>query len=161
MALKKCKECGNEVSTKVKKCPNCGAPVKASSSVGCLTIIGVLILIGLFSSLFDEKDSTTTTTQTNVQKKSWREQNNSTMAYIMIEDFVKQRLKAPKSADFPGVFDGRADHVRYLGNQKYRIVSYVDAQNSFGATIRNNFIGEIEQTSEDRWRLISLELFQR
>ena len=160
MALKKCKECGNEVSTKAKKCPNCGAPVKASSSVGCLTIIGVIFLIGLFGSLFDEKDSTTTT-KTNVSKKSWREQDNSTMAYLMMEDFVKQRLKAPKSADFPGIFDGRADHVKYLGNQKYRIISYVDAQNSFGATIRNNFVGEIEQTSEDRWRLISLELFQR
>ncbi len=161
MALKKCKECGNEVSTKAKKCPNCGAPVKTSSSVGCLTIIGVIFLIGLFGSLFDDNDSSKTTTTSNVQKKSWREQDNSTMAYIMMEDFVKQRLKSPKSADFPGVFDGRGDHVKYLGNHKYRIISYVDAQNSFGATMRNNFIGEIEQNSEDRWRLISLELFQR
>lgn len=79
----------------------------------------------------------------------------------MMEDFVKERLKAPKSAEFPGIFDGRADHVTYLGNQKYRIASYVDAQNSFGATIRNNFVGEIEQTSEDNWRHISLDLIPR
>lgn len=29
MALKKCKECGNQVSTKADKCPKCGAPVIA------------------------------------------------------------------------------------------------------------------------------------
>jgi hypothetical protein len=164
MALKKCKECGNEVSTKAKTCPKCGAPVKSSSSFGCLTIIGVLFLIGFLGSLFSEKDSTTTETENNsnsVPTKSWREQDNSIMAYIMMEDFVKQQLKAPKSADFPGILDGRAEHVKYLGNQKYRIVSYVDAQNSFGASIRNNFIGEIEQTSEDHWKLIMLDIVPR
>ena len=27
MALKKCKECGNEVSSKAKKCPKCGGVI--------------------------------------------------------------------------------------------------------------------------------------
>lgn len=162
MALKQCSECGNEVSTKAKECPSCGAPVKAGSScsVGCLTMIGVIFLLAIFGSLFDGNDSTHTV-KPDVSKKNWRQQDNSTMAYIMMEDFVKQRLKAPKSAEFPGVFDGRSDHVSYLGNQKYRIISYVDAQNSFGANIRNKFIGEIKQIDENRWKLIGLELFPR
>ncbi|MEN6475661.1 MAG: zinc-ribbon domain-containing protein [Syntrophaceae bacterium] len=48
MALKKCKECGNEVSTKADKCPHCGAKVKGN--IGCLGLIGIFILIGMFGS---------------------------------------------------------------------------------------------------------------
>lgn len=79
------------------------------------------------------------------------------MAYIMIEDFVKGRLKAPGSANFPGFSEGRDQHVQRLEGQRYRIISWVDAQNGFGANIRNHFIGEIEQTSKDYWKLNSLE----
>jgi hypothetical protein len=46
MALKKCRECGNSVSTRAATCPSCGAPVKKSKTVstgcGCL-----LLLLGL------------------------------------------------------------------------------------------------------------------
>ena len=57
MALIKCTECGNEVSTKAKACPNCGAPVKSVSnaladlqkaSSGCSGCLGVAGLVGLF-----------------------------------------------------------------------------------------------------------------
>jgi hypothetical protein len=46
MAMKKCKECGKEVSSKADKCPNCGAPIKAKSvgCGGCLVV--VLIIVG-------------------------------------------------------------------------------------------------------------------
>lgn len=44
MTLLKCKECGNEISTKAESCPKCGAktgPIKAgSTNMGC----GALIL---------------------------------------------------------------------------------------------------------------------
>ena len=91
---------------------------------------------------------------------AWKTEDNKSMAYIMMEGFVKRRLKAPSTAEFPGVFDGKLDHVSSLGGQKYRIVSYVDAQNSFGAQIRTRFIGEIQQISEDEWQLISLQLLK-
>lgn len=35
---------------------------------------------------------------------------------------------------------------------------YVDSKNSFGATIRSRFSGEVEQISEDKWRLISFDI---
>ena len=87
----------------------------------------------------------------------WSDKESKSMAYIMTEDFVKQKLKSPGSAKFPSVWDGKVDHVSYLGGQKYRINSYVDSQNSFGALMRTHFTAEIQQISEDRWRLISLE----
>jgi len=59
MSLTKCKECGNQVSTKADKCPNCGAPIKKKTEVGCFAsiviIIIVLIFIGKISNFFDER----------------------------------------------------------------------------------------------------------
>ena len=58
MALKKCKECGKEVSTKADSCPNCGAKVK--QHIGCLQsmfyIFLALLFIGYLASLASKED---------------------------------------------------------------------------------------------------------
>jgi hypothetical protein len=120
----------------------------------------VIVCAGVFTG-GGGASSTGSGTSASTPRKTWKDRDNSTMAYIMMEDFVKRRLRSPSTADFPGFFGGRGDHVQYLGEQKYRIVSWVDAQNAFGATIRNNFVGEIQQVSEEQWQLISLDLFER
>ncbi len=63
---------------------------------------------------------------------------NKFVAYSYAEDFVKQNLKSPSTADFPGVSE-KDQHITNLGGGKYRIESWVDSQNSFGATIRAKF----------------------
>jgi len=47
MALRKCKECGGNVSSKAKACPSCGAPLKQSTSAatGCLAIVAVVTVV--------------------------------------------------------------------------------------------------------------------
>ena len=97
---------------------------------------------------------------TKQQKVDWSTEDNSFLAYSVMEDFVKKRLKAPSTAKFPGMFDGKADHITQLPNQTYKITSYVDAQNSFGALIRTRFIGEVQQTGEYDWQLLSLNLYK-
>lgn len=54
MALIKCKECGNEVSSEAKKCPNCGFPLKSKKKSGCLTLIVAIILIIFFIGLYEK-----------------------------------------------------------------------------------------------------------
>lgn len=49
MALTKCKECGNDVSTKAASCPTCGAAIKRKT--GCLGCLGVVTLIFIVSSV--------------------------------------------------------------------------------------------------------------
>jgi hypothetical protein len=144
MGLIKCKECGKEVSAQAKACPNCGATFPGVGAKGCAIAFLVILFIGAIAFMF-----------LHFSGKDWRERDNSDMAYIMMEEFVKKELKAPSSASFPGITESNS-HVRYLKNQKYQIVSYVDAQNAFGAKIRTHFRGEIEQIDETRWRLISL-----
>lgn len=41
MAMGKCKECGNEVSTKAEACPKCGAVLKEKT--GCLGYVGAIM----------------------------------------------------------------------------------------------------------------------
>ncbi|MCY1513860.1 hypothetical protein D9M68_483810 [compost metagenome] len=112
---------------------------------GCLTLVAVVA----GSKLLQPEDP-----------NAWKAKDNPTMAYIMMEDFVKARLKAPATAKFPGILDGRDKHVKALGEQRYFIFSYVDAQNSFGASIRTRFEGKIQQTAKGEWQLESLRLIE-
>ena len=63
---------------------------------------------------------------------------NKFLAYNYAEDFVKERLKSPSTAEFPGTFE-KDKHITELGNKEYQINSWVDSQNGFGATIRSKF----------------------
>ena len=53
-------------------------------------------------------------------------------------DLVTNRLRSPSTATFPGYLMN-LDQTRYLGNGRYEMLSYVDAQNPFGAVIRTHF----------------------
>lgn len=57
------------------------------------------------------------------------------------EDIVKKSLKAPSTAKFPGGFlDPFTDWSFGRNKDIYTVSSYVDAQTSFGAMIRSEFI---------------------
>ena len=63
---------------------------------------------------------------------------NKFLAYNYAEGFVEKMLKSPSTAEFPGVIE-KDKHITDLGEGKYKINSWVDSQNGFGATIRTNF----------------------
>ena len=86
----------------------------------------------------------------------WFELDDSISAYSIMEEFVKDRLKSPAAANFPNIFQEGKEHITRLENQTYRIISYVDSQNSFGAVLRTAFIGEVRQVSKGKWELLSL-----
>ena len=128
---------------------------KYLAGAGCVIVVIIGAWIAVDYGLMDVKNK-----KNPVAIYSWKEKDNSTMAYIMMKNYVKQRLKTPNSAEFPGLIDGRENHVRYVGEQKYEIKSWVDSQNSLGVKIRTPFIGQIEQVAKDRWSLISLNFIQ-
>lgn len=80
-------------------------------------------------------------------------------AWVMTEHFVKDKLKSPSTADFGGILSDYQDPLKVvtdLGDGKFRVRGWVEAQNSFGATIRTHFVCELKYVGNDRWRLISL-----
>lgn len=154
--LTECKDCGHQISKKADKCPNCGSPQKMSKgksqALGCL---GWIIIIFFVVMIWPESDDSEST-RSESPKVSLQEQDNKSMAYVMCENWVKDRLKSPSTAEFPSVFSGKLDNV-YKDGTTYSVTSYVDSENSFGATLRTGFTCETTQTSEDEWMLESLE----
>ena len=72
----------------------------------------------------------------------------------MCKKFLKDRLKAPATAKFASSSEERRTD---LGNGRYRVSSYVDAENSFSANLRTNYDCEVLYTGNDNWRLEALE----
>ena len=84
------------------------------------------------------------------------------MAVVQCQNYVKDRLRSPSTADFPWL-----DHsVTPAGSEAYVVRSYVDAQNGFGATVRNNYECKIqyaggEEADQRTWVLLDLSLETR
>lgn len=64
MALTKCKECGNDVSTTAKACPKCGAKVKKPTSLAMKVLLGVLGF-GIVAAMLGGEPSTPAASRTD------------------------------------------------------------------------------------------------
>lgn len=83
---------------------------------------------------------------------------DTTMAFVMSQDFVKRRLKSPSSAEFPYA-TSEGVNVIYLGDCKHKVYAYVDAVNSFGAKLRSKYYVELQnEKGTDEWKLLDLKL---
>lgn len=83
---------------------------------------------------------------------SWDKADHGTIALTQVQNFVERQLKAPGTAVWPGMFES-LDHVAAAGNQRYLIRSWVDAENSFGAKLRNRFTAVVKEVTPDQWKL--------
>ncbi|MEW9530692.1 hypothetical protein [Microbispora sp. NPDC049125] len=78
-------------------------------------------------------------------------------ASIMCERFVKDRLKAPGNADFGGAADTEVTTVSGVKPWQYKVRSYVDSENSFGAKIRTTYVCDIKTNGDGDWNLVDLQ----
>jgi len=71
MAMKTCKECGKEISSKAKKCPHCGAKQKGGLLKKLLIGFGIIIIIAaIVNTGGDNGDSKTSDTSDKTANKS-------------------------------------------------------------------------------------------
>lgn len=80
--------------------------------------------------------------------------DQSTMAEVMCEDFVKARLKSPGSAEFGPTDTAREDDV-------YTVRGPVDSQNGFGAMLRSDYVCVVRDNPDDSWNLVDISINQR
>lgn len=78
------------------------------------------------------------------------------MAWTMCKDFVRQRLKAPSTAEFPW----RTEASISQDADGWDVRGYVDADNPMGARMRVDFVCEVRKDG-DTWRLVDLTTDQR
>ena len=99
-----------------------------------------LLLLVLSTCTFDENDP----------------QFRREMAIETAKEFVIKRLKAPATAEWPR---GSAyNSCNELGYNRYRVTSFMDAKNIFGAKIRTHFVAVVRYEGKGRWSLESLEM---
>ncbi|KAI9129282.1 hypothetical protein [Acaryochloris sp. CCMEE 5410] len=83
---------------------------------------------------------------------------DTTTAFVMSQSFVKKHLKSPGTAEFPYT-SSKDVNIEYQGNCRHKVWAYVDAQNSFGATIRNRYYVEVKnKIGTDTWELKDIEI---
>jgi hypothetical protein len=114
---------------------------------------------GLFHSQRHEKPSkipgAVTYRGTIRQKEFTGKEDDTTMAYSMMQEFVKKNLVAPGSAKFH--WFSEPDCKVSKDGFDYTISSWVDSLNQFGAIIRTRFSGVIRQIEKSNWKLRSLD----
>lgn len=107
------------------------------SKSGYLTTILVITVVSVFGIAFNryQKNEQKYTVEDNEKAKKERLIRN---AFESSKKEVKSQLNSPSTAKFATEFD---DESKYKINDDETVViqSYVDAQNSFGATIRTHF----------------------
>ena len=84
----------------------------------------------------------------------------------MAQQFVEERLKSPSTAEWGSIWDGTYqdpdDCVTDLGGGKYRVRGWVDAQNSFGAKVRTDFVLTMQTDDGGKsWKLLDINVAQR
>lgn len=98
---------------------------------------------------------------TSPEEKERKACEDSIMAFVMSQNFVKQHLKSPEAAKFPYV-NSPGVVVQYLGQKdgcKHYVEAYVDAPNSFGVSIRNKYYVVMEKVAnKSYWRAHHLEI---
>ena len=102
------------------------------SKVGCIffaIFIAAIIIVGIVSMSYNSNGGS--------------DQNIS--AWVCAQKAVEDTLKSPSTAKFCSYTDAS---IQNLGGDKYHVSGYVDAQNSYGATLRKNFTVTLTLTSQ-------------
>lgn len=86
-----------------------------------------------------------------------RSNKNAMTAFVMTQEPVKRSLKAPSSASFP-YFSDKQVSVTTKPNCVFQVRGFVDAQNSFGAMLRNSYTAEIRFNEDGTWSLIGVNI---
>lgn len=112
------------------------------------TVLGTLLLLGVVvgcAAWLLGGPSDPKTNQDSLDKQT---------AVVMCQKFIEDRLKAPGSAKYSGVEDTKITAT----SGGFKVVGYVDSENSFGAKLRSNYTCVVTTTDGQEWTLDRLNI---
>jgi hypothetical protein len=148
MAIKKCKECGHDVSTQAKVCPHCGVKYPGKKHIsGIVSILVILVAISFFTHLGDNNkvNSNSVGGTPEVQPTKTAEQIRTEEiakcfspwdgSHINLTELIKKEMKSPDSY--------KHVETRYVdeGNHLLVVTKY-RGTNSFGAVVPGTITAE-------------------
>ncbi|WP_085299276.1 hypothetical protein [Cognaticolwellia mytili] len=154
---KTCKKCDQLVQVNIDKCPHCGVSNPADS-IKIQLFSTVFVLVVLASIFFGFKSCS----DNYAEKEKTREPTPS-YAFVHCMGFVESQLKSPSSADFSSYGNSNVTQLKQTrrggkNEIQYLVTGYVDAQNSFGAQIRNNYSCKVTGITGGRWILDKISM---
>ena len=156
------------MGTEAFTCPHCGTPQRQSPPPIPIVIaqppkkkkIGLVggcfllfVFIPVLTTVLKQADfSTSTSAASGSQKKVKTQESERELSMRLYEDAkdaVRQRLKTPSTAKFPGTVFGAGEYKAYkMSNGTYRVTSWVDSQNGFGAMIRSQWVVNLREDGD-------------
>jgi hypothetical protein len=132
------------------------------SAVGCLITLVVLLASCSFIVVLIMTDPGPKASPTPL---TWEERRKTPLTDEEIagpigvcQEFVKDQLQAPSTAEFPWSFDDYHVNRLIAPENFYNVEGHFDAQNTFGAMIRAGFGCKVENVGNERWRLINADI---
>jgi len=98
-----------------------------------------------------------TPAQANAEQKERTEEADKIAAYEEAKSECLRNLKAPSTADFSTYNWSPNTGAKKLTDNTWLSAGYVDAQNSFGAKIRENWTAVVRRDG-DRWTVLYLKI---
>ncbi len=128
--------------------------------LGIGAVVGLLIVITIIASIVDSKpgDNTTSAQPVAMPKGPTLEEKKTSAKYVA-QQCVERELKSPKSAEFP--YEKEAYSILHLNGDTFMVTSYVDAQNSYGALLRSNYVSVVRIDDKGDGYCIGTTLIQR
>lgn len=120
-------------------------------AVGCLVFFGIAAVLVWLMWPSDNR----TPAEKQRQAAENAERSLQAGARVSCQEFVKRQLRSPSTAKFPFT----EQRISRLRRNVYRVSGPVDAQNAFGATIRNRYICEVEK-SASQWKLLDIQVLE-
>lgn len=132
-----CIKCGKQKIMN-ETCSNCGyTPSKGFEPIKVILIVaGAIIFLFGVNYIFQDGNSKT---------PKAKKQIDNIEVYSGVKEYVKNNLKAPKTAEFPRPFEYQ-NHVKRIDENNFIVTSWVDSQNSYGALIRTKFTCNIRHS---------------
>lgn len=130
MAVKSCKECGGQVSTKAKACPQCGAKAPKQTSFITWAVLVVIVLV-VGNSVLNPAPPAPQKTPEQIAQEAEKARLEAAKADKRLKEVqavglakasVKARLKDPSSAEFGKV----------VMKPSGIVCGYVNAKNAYG-----------------------------
>lgn len=148
---KKCSSCAMMIPKEASICPYCRT--KQGFTLG--NAIAILVFILIFSAIITSVNSKYGPDAPPPQPTSQNiEQAQGSDAKYAAKEFVTDHLKAPSTAKFPYYEEFAAAKQ---ANGTWQVMGYVDAQNSYGAMLRQQFLCTLKKTG-DKWYMVDLKM---
>ncbi|MEQ1862818.1 MAG: hypothetical protein ABMA13_23090 [Chthoniobacteraceae bacterium] len=90
-------------------------------------------------------------------KRAPRVVQNDSDAYYAARNYIRNHLKAPSTAKFPAPGAGDCG-ARNTGTDRWHCWGWVDAQNSFGAMLRQQWQADVEYKGGGTWSAMNIRV---